>query len=93
VYTVLVNENSHYMDESERYEHGTFESYDEAVSACQRIVDDFLAAEYRPGMPAAELYRLYLTFGEDPFIRPERAGFRFSAWTYARLRCELFGAG
>src|SRR5689334_17588332 len=89
VYCVLVDENSYYMDESERYEHGTFASYDEAVAACQRIVDEFLARECRPGMPAADLYRLYTTFGEDPFISPERPGFRFSAWEYARLRCEL----
>ena len=40
-------------------------------------------------MSTADVYSLYLTFGEDPFIRPEPPGFRFSAWTYARLRCEL----
>ena len=89
MYTVLVDENSHYMDESERYERGTFARYDEAVAACQRIVDDFLAAQYRPGTSADDLYRLYVTFGEDPFISPERPGCRFSAWEYARLRCTL----
>jgi hypothetical protein len=92
VYTVLVDENGHYLDERERYEHGTFDSYDEAVAACHKIVDDFLAGEYKPGMAATDLYRLYMTFGEDPFISPERPGCRFSAWEYARLRCELLCA-
>jgi hypothetical protein len=89
MYTVLVDENSHDMDERERYEHSAFEAYEEAVTACQRIVDDLLAAQYQPGMSAADLYRLYVTFGEDPFISPERPGVRFSAWEYARLRCTL----
>ena len=79
MYTVLVDENSHYREEAERYEHGMFATYDEAIAACQRIVDDFLAAQYRPGLAADELYRLYTLFGEDPFISPERPGTRFSA--------------
>ena len=97
MYTVLVDENSHYRDETERYEHGTFATYDEAVAACQRIVDEFLARQYRPGMTADDLYRLYTTFGEDPFIRSDSSepGDRlslFSAWEYARLRCALLCA-
>ena len=30
-YTVLVNDNFHYMDESERYELGSFETLDEVT--------------------------------------------------------------
>jgi hypothetical protein len=94
MYTVLVDENSHHQDEDERYEDGTFATYDEAVAACQRIVGDFLARQYQPGMTAEELYRLYTTFGEDPFIRPDDPGPAapssiFSAREYARLRCDL----
>ena len=97
MYTVLVDENSHYQDEAEWYEHGTFATYDEAVAACQRIVDEFLAGQYRPGMTAEELYGLYTTFGEDPFIRsdvpgPATRSSIFSAWEYARLRCALLCA-
>ena len=94
MYTVLVDENSHEQDETERYEHGTFATYDEAVAACQRIVDEFLALQYRPGMAADDLYRLYTMFGEDPFIRSDgpdgdpRSSI-FSAWEYAQLRCAL----
>jgi hypothetical protein len=94
MYTVLVDENSHYQDEDERYEHGAFATYDEAIFACQRIVDDFLARQYQSGMTAEELYRLYTSFGDDPFIRSDDASSatpasRFSAWEYACLRCVL----
>ena len=97
MYTVLVDENSHSQDEAERYEHGTFATYDEAVAACQRIVDEFLARQYRPGMTVEELYSLYTMFGEDPFIRsdgpaPDARASIFSAWEYARLRCALLCA-
>lgn len=87
-YTVMVDENGHYRDERERYEHGTFGSYAEALAACRRIVDDFLTAQHRPGMPAADLYGLYTTFGEDPYIVPDQPGAGFSAWAYARRRCD-----
>ena len=93
--TVLVDENGHYRDEAERYQHGTFATYDEAVAACQRIVDEFLVAQYQPGMAADDLFRLYTLFGEDPFIRddgPAASRPIFSAWEYARLRCTLLCA-
>ena len=65
------------------------------MAACQRIVDEFLAAQYRPGMSAVDLFQLYTLFGEDPFIRddgPAAARRIFSAWEYARLRCALLCA-
>ena len=37
---------------------------------------------------AADLYYSYTSFGEDPFIRPSPRGERFSAWEYARQRCD-----
>jgi hypothetical protein len=88
-YAVLVDDNFHYQDEDERYQHGSFESYDEAVAACRRIVDAFLDSHYKPGLSEAELYALYTSFGEDPFISPDDAKVRFSAWTYARQRCAV----
>lgn len=39
-YTVFVDENGRYRDESARYQHGVFASYDEAVAACHRVVDE-----------------------------------------------------
>ena len=86
-YTVLVDDYFHSQDEDERYQHGTFETYEDALAACHWIVDEFLASHYTPGLSGAELYALYTSFGEDPFISPDDADQRFSAWAYARQRC------
>ena len=90
-YKVLVNDNAHYMDESERYQHGIFASAAEAVARCKKIVDDDLGSMWRPGMTAAALYQLYVSFGPDPFVvpvNPDDPCIDFSAWTYAKKRCQ-----
>ena len=88
-YTVIVADNFHYMDESENYRLGEFGTLDEALDASRRIVDEYLASAYVPGMTAAELHHSYVNFGEDPYIlSPGVEGVLFSAWTYARERCD-----
>lgn len=91
-YRVMVDDNYHYMDESQRYLQGEYATYSEALAACQEIVDQFLRYEHVPGMAASALYFRYMMFGEDPFI-VDRAGspdhaFGFSAWDYAKVRCQ-----
>jgi hypothetical protein len=86
-YQVLVDDNFHYMDEDERYVLGEFQSLDSAIKACKKIVDEFLAANYKPGMTAKDLYDSYVSFGEDPFIRGSGTEKVFSAWDYAEARC------
>ncbi len=83
-YIVKVDDNFHYMDESQRYTLGEFDSYDEAVAKCQTIVDDYLASALKPGMTAEELYSSYTSFGEDPFIMGDNA--KYSSWKYAKQR-------
>jgi hypothetical protein len=90
-YRVLINDNAHYMDESERADHGVFADADEAIAACKESVDDELKAMCRPGMTAKELYKLYTAFGPDPFVEaldPNDPEVEFSAWTYAKTRCQ-----
>jgi hypothetical protein len=90
-YRVLIDDNFHYMDESERVLHDEFGTLDEALCACRSIVNDFLEGAYKPGMSSSELYELYVAFGDDPFIvpvDPQGARSGFSAWEYARERCE-----
>lgn len=88
-FTVFVDDNFHYLDESERYELGRFPTLATAISAAQRLVDDYLAAAYRPGMSAEALLQSYISFGEDPFIIAANGEkVEFSAQTYARQRCE-----
>jgi hypothetical protein len=92
-YTVHVDSNSSYMDETERYTLGEFESSDEAIAACKKIVNEFLLTSYRPGMTAGEMFSQYMTFGEDPFIVSTDQECAFSARDYAKQRCEGICAG
>jgi hypothetical protein len=88
MYTVLVDDNFHFMDESERLRYGEYESYEEAVENCIKIVNESLNHLYRPGMSPAELYSQYTSFGDDPYVFPAGQGDRFSAWDFARDKCE-----
>jgi hypothetical protein len=90
-YKVMVDDNFHYQDSDERWEQGTYETMEEALAACRRIVDQSLESEYRPGVSAEALYGRYIHFGDDPFIvvldgSDERVA--FSAWSYAKERCH-----
>jgi hypothetical protein len=87
-YLVKVDDNFHYLDESERYTLGSFGSAEEALAAAKGLVDEFLAREYKTGMTADELYSQYTSFGEDPFITSDIGKVDFSAWTYAKERCQ-----
>ena len=87
-YTVYVDDNFHYMDESERYKLGDFETAEAAVAAAKQIVDEYLASAHQSAMTAAELNHSYVCFGEDPFIVPQDPDSKFSAWDYARERCR-----
>jgi hypothetical protein len=95
-YKVMVDDNYHYMDESERYELGIFSTVEEAIAACKRIVDEFLDKSYEPGMSAETLEKAYQGFGEDPFIialgESSDKSIKFSAWTYAKERSQKLAA-
>src|ERR1051325_7406033 len=95
VYTVVVYDNFHYMDENECFEHGTYASAQEALIAAKRIVDAFLEDEYRPGMNATDLLDQYKSFGDDPAIKSSSGKHvDLSAWRYAERRCaEICGDG
>ena len=54
-YKVMVDNNFHYMDEDERYQHGVFLTAEEAIAACRRIVDEDLKTQAKPDMTATEL--------------------------------------
>jgi len=87
-YEVMVDDNFHYMDESERYRVGEFADAAAAIERCRRIVDEYLDSARKPGMSADALWDSYVSFGEDPFIRSVNADpVRFSSWNYARERC------
>jgi hypothetical protein len=94
-FKVMVDDNFHYMDEEERYEHATFSTSEEAIAACKRIIDDELSEWAKGNITPDELYDLYISFGSDPFIvavdsnddRP-----CFSAWNYAKERSQVLAS-
>ena len=92
-YKVVVDDNFHFMDESERYTHGEFDSAPDALSAAKALVDADLKSLYRAGMTASTLYEHYMSFGNDPYIVTEDQGCRFSAWSYAKERCQEICGG
>ena len=85
-YRVLVDDNFHYMDESERYQLGEFDSLEAAMAACKRVVDEFLISTFRPGMSPGDLLTQYAFFGEDPFVASGDGTVPFSARDYASER-------
>ena len=91
-YRVLVDDNFHYVDESQRHALGEYPTFAEASAACQEVVDRFLRHEHVPGMTASALYFRYMMFGHDPFLVNGADGTEalpgFSAWDYARQRCS-----
>lgn len=96
-FTVFVNDNYHYKDEDERYKLGKFDTLPEAISACQRLVDEYLdEARDDPTSSIAsteDLYQSYTMFGPDPFVVGGAENVPFSAWKYAKQRCnEIFSS-
>ena len=87
-FKVIVADNYHYMDESENYELGSFDTLDDAITASKRIVDEYLSSAYKQGTSTNELFKSFLMFGEDPYIIASGVeGVLFSARDYARQKC------
>lgn len=91
-FRVLVDDNYHYMDGTQRWTLGEYATCAEALAACKRLVDACLEEGYAPGTTAEALYGYYTMFGDDPFIvdtsdSPDTSP-GFSAWTYAKERCK-----
>ena len=87
-FEIFVDDNFHYQDESGRYKFGEYDTYERAVEVCKEIVEGELLHLCEQGKSAAELYSSYTSFGKDPYIKPGLPEERFSAWDYARQRCE-----
>ncbi len=78
-YSVKVDDNFHYMDESERYDAGSYSSLEEAIAKCKAITLQSLKECYERGMDADQLKAQWLAFGEDPFVLGEAGKPPFSA--------------
>ncbi len=78
-YTVKVDDNFHYMEESERYDAGSYSNLEEAIEKCKEITLQSLKDCYEKGMEADQLKAQWLAFGEDPFVFGEAGKPPFSA--------------
>jgi hypothetical protein len=92
-FRLMVADNFHCMDKDESYEQGTYPTLGAAIEAAQQIVEQHLLRGYAPGVTATELWDRYRHFGEDPYLAPHQSTRAlstpvFSAWTYAKQRCE-----
>jgi hypothetical protein len=93
-YRVMVDDNFEYMDEDARWELGEYATFEEAVAASKKMVEDFFS-DAEPGQTAKQLYDGYVMFGDDPWIiefgGAEQAAKRFSAWDYAKEHAKRLG--
>lgn len=85
-YAVRILDNFRFMDKNAEYNSGSFDTYEEAVSKCKAILDDFLESAYQPGEDAEQLYGTYVQYGETPIIWGDNLG-DFDSNEYARVRC------
>ena len=90
-YTVFVDDNFHHGDKEARTAHGEFETLQAAIDAAKSIVDDSLLHDHEPGMSASLLYTRYTMFGDDPWVAGAE-NTPFSAWDFAKARCEIMCA-
>lgn len=88
-FEVIVRDNYHYMDPDETYTIDGFATWEDALAKAQSLVEISLQESFVPGITASALFLQYTMFGDDPFIHPVPEGkVSFSAWDYARQRCE-----
>ena len=78
-YEVRVDDNYHYMDASERYTVGSYDTLEEAIERCKEITIKSLQHLYEQGMTPEKLHAQWLMFGEDPFILGGGESVPFSA--------------
>lgn len=90
-YHLRVYGNFHYMDESEAYNLGQYETYEDAIVAAKAIVEGFFVHNWKSGVEAKHLLEQYYQFGEDPIILPNEPGENpsFSARTYTQENYKI----
>jgi hypothetical protein len=78
-YTVYIDDNFHYMDESERYAVGSYHSLEEAIEKCKEMTIRSLEGFYEKGITPEKLSAQWSMFGDDPFIIGGDGSVPFSA--------------
>ena len=87
---IRIYDNYHYMDESETYNYGQYETYEDALVEAKKIVDEFIEHYWKPETKPEEFLAGFAHYGEEPIILPNEPGEheRFSARTYLESRIK-----
>lgn len=91
-FRLKVYDNYHYMDETESYYSGNYETAEEAVHAAQLMVEEFLQQQMEAGTEPEQLYELFLHFGHDPMVistNPNMEAPVFSSIAYTLIYINL----
>ena len=88
-YTVMIDDNFHYMDEEHRYKYGEFSTCEKAVAACKKIVDEELRDMLKQDVKPEELSSTWSLYGSDPYIIGGSS--RFSARDYVTEKTQELG--
>ncbi len=78
-FKVIIDDNYHYGDESERYTVGSYASLEEALDKCKEITLESLKHFYEKGISPEKLSAQWSMFGEDPYIVGGDTSVPFSA--------------
>ena len=89
-YKVIVDDNYHHGDESERYPVGSYDSLEEAINKCKELTIESLEYFYETGITPENLSAQWALFGEDPYIFGGEGSVPFSARKFITTElCQL----
>lgn len=81
-YVVMVDDNFHFMDESERYKAGEFDTYEQAEALCREIIR-------KSFQELGGSFEAWKNYGDSPFI----VGGKFIASSYAEKLSQRLNFG
>jgi hypothetical protein len=84
-FKIFVDDNFHYMDESERYAAGSYNSLEEAIGQCKELTIKSLKDLYEKGITPEKLQTQWLMFGEDPYVFGGSGAVPFSARKFVSI--------
>ncbi len=92
MFTVYIDDVFNLYDTDCRRKHGEYQTYEEAVGACKKLIDDFIEDHAKNGED--ELHRCHYFWGKDPWVSPEPPGKHFSSSQYFQDEAtRIFGKG
>jgi len=84
-YEVRVDDNYHYMDASERYAVGSYDSLEKAIEKCKEITIKSLQDLCEKDISPEKLSAQWSMFGEDPYVFGGEGNVPFSARKFVSI--------